>query len=80
MEENPQDMEAIADREEARSALNEALAEVKRVIVGQDEMLERLLVSRPPVVSGSARRAIVPLGSPSSSSASAARMSVGVSV
>src|SRR5580704_16638267 len=45
MEENPQDMEAIADREEARSALNAALAEVKRVIVGQDEMLERLLVS-----------------------------------
>ena len=45
MEENPQDMEDIADREEARNALNEALAEVKRVIVGQDEMLERLLVS-----------------------------------
>src|SRR5580704_761757 len=45
MEENPQDMEAIADREEARSALNAALAEVKRVIVGQDAMLERLLVS-----------------------------------
>ena len=45
MEENSQDMEAIADREEARSALNDALAEVKRVIVGQDEMLERLLVS-----------------------------------
>ena len=45
MEENPQDMEAIADREEARSALNAALAEIKRVIVGQDAMLERLLVS-----------------------------------
>ncbi len=45
MEENAQDMEDIADREEARNALNEALAEVKRVIVGQDEMLERLLVS-----------------------------------
>ena len=45
MEENAADLEAIADREEARSALGEALAEVKRVIVGQDEMLERLLVS-----------------------------------
>jgi MoxR-like ATPase len=45
MEENAQHMEAIADREEARNALGEALAEVKRVIVGQDEMLERLLVS-----------------------------------
>jgi MoxR-like ATPase len=32
-------------REEARVALQEALYEVKRVIVGQDAMLERLLVS-----------------------------------
>jgi MoxR-like ATPase len=32
-------------REEARSALGEALHEIKRVIVGQDAMLERLLVS-----------------------------------
>jgi MoxR-like ATPase len=32
-------------REDARRALNEALHEVKRVIVGQDAMLERLLVS-----------------------------------
>jgi MoxR-like ATPase len=32
-------------REQARSALQEALHEVKRVIVGQDAMLERLLVS-----------------------------------
>jgi MoxR-like ATPase len=32
-------------REEARAALEEALYEVKRVIVGQDAMLERLLVS-----------------------------------
>jgi MoxR-like ATPase len=32
-------------REEARAALHEALHEIKRVIVGQDAMLERLLVS-----------------------------------
>src|SRR5580658_9183474 len=32
-------------REEARVALQEALHEIKRVIVGQDAMLERLLVS-----------------------------------
>src|SRR5687768_10108491 len=32
-------------REEPRAALEEALYEVKRVIVGQDAMLERLLVS-----------------------------------
>jgi MoxR-like ATPase len=32
-------------REEARQALQEALYEIKRVIVGQDAMLERLLVS-----------------------------------
>ena len=34
-----------AGREDARRALHEALHEVKRVIVGQDAMLERLLVS-----------------------------------
>ena len=33
------------DRDEARDALQEALYEIKRVIVGQDAMLERLLVS-----------------------------------
>jgi MoxR-like ATPase len=42
-------MTEIADAErlrgEARAALTEALHEVKRVIVGQDAMLERLLVS-----------------------------------
>ncbi len=32
-------------RAEARAALAEALHEIKRVIVGQDAMLERLLVS-----------------------------------
>src|SRR5271169_746465 len=32
-------------RGEARAALQEALSEIKRVIVGQDAMLERLLVS-----------------------------------
>src|SRR6201985_1306890 len=32
-------------RDEARAALAEALHEMKRVIVGQDAMLERLLVS-----------------------------------
>src|SRR5579875_2034311 len=32
-------------RREARDVLQEALAEIKRVIVGQDAMLERLLVS-----------------------------------
>jgi MoxR-like ATPase len=34
-----------AEREAARVALQEALHEIKRVIVGQDAMLERLLVS-----------------------------------
>ena len=34
-----------ATREEARRALEEALYEIKRVIVGQDQMLERLLVA-----------------------------------
>ncbi len=38
--ENPEEM-----RGEARAALGEALHEMKRVIVGQDAMLERLLVS-----------------------------------
>ena len=38
--ENPDEL-----RREARGALNEALHEIKRVIVGQDAMLERLLVS-----------------------------------
>jgi MoxR-like ATPase len=32
-------------RSDARVALQEALNEIKRVIVGQDAMLERLLVS-----------------------------------
>src|SRR5256884_5750630 len=35
----------IDDRTEPRAALQEALYEIKRVIVGQDAMLERLLVS-----------------------------------
>src|SRR5579871_3271420 len=40
------EMDAIhRSREEARGALQEALGEIKRVIVGQDAMLERLLVS-----------------------------------
>jgi MoxR-like ATPase len=34
-----------SDREEARAALEGALHEIKRVIVGQDAMLERLLVA-----------------------------------
>ena len=37
--------QAGADRARARDALAEALYEIKRVIVGQDAMLERLLVS-----------------------------------
>ena len=37
--------ETAALREEARVALEEALHEVKRVIVGQDGMLERLVVA-----------------------------------
>src|SRR5215472_12623430 len=48
----PDRTEAITDvdraaelRSEARDALQEALYEIKRVIVGQDAMLERLLVS-----------------------------------
>jgi MoxR-like ATPase len=36
---------AREEREQAREALQEALFEIKRVIVGQDAMLERLLVS-----------------------------------
>jgi MoxR-like ATPase len=40
------EIEAIQhSREEARKSLQEALGEIKRVIVGQDAMLERLLVS-----------------------------------
>jgi len=40
------EIEAIQQsREEARKSLQEALGEIKRVIVGQDAMLERLLVS-----------------------------------
>ena len=35
----------IAEREEAGAALEEALHEIKRVIVGQDAMLEKLLVA-----------------------------------
>ena len=42
MNETPQ---AAGSREQARAALQEALYEIKRVIVGQDAMLERLLVS-----------------------------------
>jgi len=38
-------MEELDPRREARDALQEALYEIKRVIVGQDAMLERLLVS-----------------------------------
>jgi MoxR-like ATPase len=41
---NPPDPPA-ALRQEARAALQEALYEIKRVIVGQDAMLERLVVS-----------------------------------
>jgi MoxR-like ATPase len=37
--------DSAAAREQAQAALQEALAEIKRVIVGQDAMLERLLVS-----------------------------------
>ena len=37
--------ESTALREEARAALEDALHEVKRVIVGQDGMLERLVVA-----------------------------------
>jgi MoxR-like ATPase len=37
--------ERAAAREEASAALDEALHEIKRVIVGQDAMLERLLVA-----------------------------------
>ncbi len=41
------EMDAIhRSREEARGALQEALGEIKRVIVGQDAMLERVLVSQ----------------------------------
>jgi MoxR-like ATPase len=36
---------AKRSRDEARGSLNEALSEIKRVIIGQDAMLERLLVS-----------------------------------
>jgi MoxR-like ATPase len=41
--ENPRDRAAA--RDEAAAALDEALHEIKRVIVGQDAMLERLLVA-----------------------------------
>ena len=41
----PPGVDPAALREDARRALHEALHEVKRVIVGQDAMLERLLVS-----------------------------------
>jgi MoxR-like ATPase len=41
----PQGESPGSARKEARSALEEALYEIKRVIVGQDAMLERLLVS-----------------------------------
>jgi MoxR-like ATPase len=41
----PTGEDPAAAREDARRALHEALHEVKRVIVGQDAMLERLLVS-----------------------------------
>src|ERR1700761_7298504 len=40
------DMDGIhRSRDQARAALQEALGEIKRVIVGQDAMLERVLVS-----------------------------------
>ena len=39
------DEEARAARSEPRAALEEALSEIKRVIVGQDAMLERVLVA-----------------------------------
>src|ERR687883_887778 len=42
---NPHHDEAAALRQEARSSLEEALYEIKRVIVGQDAMLERLMVA-----------------------------------
>ena len=42
---NPQHDNAAALRDEARAALEEALYEMKRVIVGQDAMLERLIVA-----------------------------------
>ena len=42
---NPEHDDRTPLREEPRAALEEALYEVKRVIVGQDAMLERLLVS-----------------------------------
>src|SRR6201992_3232160 len=46
MEDQMTDIEdGDALRREARGALTEALHEIKRVIVGQDAMLERLLVS-----------------------------------
>jgi MoxR-like ATPase len=46
MEDQMNDIEdADGLRREARAALTEALHEIKRVIVGQDAMLERLLVS-----------------------------------
>ncbi|MFL5862605.1 MAG: ATPase, partial [Solirubrobacteraceae bacterium] len=37
--------ETTQQRHEARDALQQVLYEIKRVIVGQDAMLERLLVS-----------------------------------
>jgi MoxR-like ATPase len=42
---NPHSTQPADVRDEARKALEEALYEVKRVIVGQDGMLERLLVA-----------------------------------
>src|SRR5438874_11100980 len=39
------DEEARAARSEPRAALEEALSEIKRVIVGQDAMLERVLIA-----------------------------------
>src|SRR5881397_1026829 len=42
---NPNDEDTLAQREDPRAALQEALYEMKRVIVGQDAMLERLLVA-----------------------------------
>ena len=41
----PRPEDPAETRDEARRALQDALHEVKRVIVGQDAMLERLLVS-----------------------------------
>src|SRR5213596_838983 len=46
MDRNYQDNDDFRSvREEARRALEEALYEIKRVIVGQDAMLERIIVA-----------------------------------